>query len=278
MLSGAPGVRPGSRRRGPVVLDPAVDQLRVDLGGHKESLRVADPQVADLAAKFVAEEGGGQPAVAVLSPVALRISVTRRARLGHRPLPASLRPDPGPAIWTWPGSELVDACLRDGRAVRRSCRRLTPASGWACRSPAGPRVPQVPPQTEGRSDGHDSRARLRRAGSGDTFAGRLRTHGRRHSSSGPQLRGHPRTPSERVERWPRPSRQPLRLPSAADSTSYGLIGPAEEGGYDLLALRGPRPELFTGVAWSTPSVRAQTLSRAAAAFLSVRGSSRRSGT
>jgi rSAM/selenodomain-associated transferase 1 len=49
-----------------------------------------------------------------------------------------------------------------------------------------------------------------------------------------------------------------------------VIGPAEDGGYYLVALRAPRPELFAGVAWSTPSVRAQTLTQAAAAGLSVR--------
>jgi rSAM/selenodomain-associated transferase 1 len=57
--------------------------------------------------------------------------------------------------------------------------------------------------------------------------------------------------------------------SALDAADV-VIGPAEDGGYYLLALRQPRPELFSGVAWSTPSVRAQTLTRAAFASLSVR--------
>jgi uncharacterized protein len=57
--------------------------------------------------------------------------------------------------------------------------------------------------------------------------------------------------------------------SALDAADV-VIGPAEDGGYYLLALREPRPGLFAGVAWSTPSVRAQTLARAAAASLSVR--------
>jgi rSAM/selenodomain-associated transferase 1 len=48
------------------------------------------------------------------------------------------------------------------------------------------------------------------------------------------------------------------------------LGPAEDGGYYLIALREPRPELFADVAWSTPAVREQTLARAAAAGLSVR--------
>jgi len=49
-----------------------------------------------------------------------------------------------------------------------------------------------------------------------------------------------------------------------------VIGPAEDGGYYLIGLRAPRPGLFAGIAWSTPSVREETLARAAAAGLSVR--------
>ncbi len=48
------------------------------------------------------------------------------------------------------------------------------------------------------------------------------------------------------------------------------IGPSEDGGYYLLALRQPRPELFAGMAWSTPSVATDTRARAAAAGLVVR--------
>src|SRR5512144_876417 len=47
------------------------------------------------------------------------------------------------------------------------------------------------------------------------------------------------------------------------------IGPSADGGYHLLALRQPRPELFGGIAWSTPSVAAETRARAAAAGLVV---------
>lgn len=48
------------------------------------------------------------------------------------------------------------------------------------------------------------------------------------------------------------------------------IGPAHDGGYYLLALDRPRPELFQGVAWSTPHVLAATLERARALGLRVR--------
>jgi rSAM/selenodomain-associated transferase 1 len=40
------------------------------------------------------------------------------------------------------------------------------------------------------------------------------------------------------------------------------IGPTEDGGYYLIALRQPWPELFGGIAWSTDRVFAHTLARA----------------
>jgi uncharacterized protein len=49
-----------------------------------------------------------------------------------------------------------------------------------------------------------------------------------------------------------------------------VLGPAHDGGYYLLATDRPRPELFTGIAWSTPSVLATTAERAGALGLSVR--------
>ena len=49
-----------------------------------------------------------------------------------------------------------------------------------------------------------------------------------------------------------------------------VLGPAHDGGYYLLALDRPRPELFSGIAWSTPSVLAATAERAGALGLSVR--------
>jgi rSAM/selenodomain-associated transferase 1 len=41
-----------------------------------------------------------------------------------------------------------------------------------------------------------------------------------------------------------------------------VLGPSEDGGYYLVALREPHPELFDGIAWSTPSVYAATLEKA----------------
>jgi len=37
-----------------------------------------------------------------------------------------------------------------------------------------------------------------------------------------------------------------------------VIGPAKDGGYWLIALKEQHPELFAGIAWSSPSVLAQT--------------------
>jgi rSAM/selenodomain-associated transferase 1 len=48
-----------------------------------------------------------------------------------------------------------------------------------------------------------------------------------------------------------------------------VLGPAEDGGYYLVALSAPRPALFTGVAWGTRDVLRQTLEIARAAGLSV---------
>ena len=59
-------------------------------------------------------------------------------------------------------------------------------------------------------------------------------------------------------------RRPREALSALDAADV-VIGPAEDGGYYLVALRAPRPGLFAGIEWSTPSVREETLARAAAA-------------
>jgi rSAM/selenodomain-associated transferase 1 len=45
-------------------------------------------------------------------------------------------------------------------------------------------------------------------------------------------------------------------------TADVVLGPAEDGGYYLLAVSRPRPELFEGVAWSTSTVLEETRSRA----------------
>jgi rSAM/selenodomain-associated transferase 1 len=41
-----------------------------------------------------------------------------------------------------------------------------------------------------------------------------------------------------------------------------VVGPAEDGGYWLLGLSAPMPELFAGIAWGTETVFAETLARA----------------
>ncbi|HBH97104.1 MAG TPA: hypothetical protein DDX89_04845 [Candidatus Omnitrophica bacterium] len=42
-----------------------------------------------------------------------------------------------------------------------------------------------------------------------------------------------------------------------------VLGPAQDGGYYLIGLTRPQPALFEGIAWSSPSVYAQTRVRAA---------------
>jgi rSAM/selenodomain-associated transferase 1 len=49
-----------------------------------------------------------------------------------------------------------------------------------------------------------------------------------------------------------------------------VIGPAEDGGYYLIGMRAPHPEIFENIHWSTPQVLAQTLERCRLADCSVR--------
>lgn len=54
-----------------------------------------------------------------------------------------------------------------------------------------------------------------------------------------------------------------RIALAARMLEQGeaVIGPARDGGYYLLGYRAPAPFAFAGIAWSTPSVFAETLAR-----------------
>ena len=61
----------------------------------------------------------------------------------------------------------------------------------------------------------------------------------------------------------------LRAFGALDEADI-VLGPAEDGGYYLIALREPQPELLRGIDWSTPRVLGQTLERAASVRLTVR--------
>ena len=49
----------------------------------------------------------------------------------------------------------------------------------------------------------------------------------------------------------------------------GVIGPANDGGYYLIGLRRPIPELFNGIAWGTETVRSSTLSIARTLGLAI---------
>jgi len=66
------------------------------------------------------------------------------------------------------------------------------------------------------------------------------------------------------------SRDTVREALSALGVADVVLGPADDGGYYLIGLRAPHPGLFASIEWSTPSVREQTLARAAAAGLSVR--------
>ena len=45
-------------------------------------------------------------------------------------------------------------------------------------------------------------------------------------------------------------------------TSDAVLGPTHDGGYYLIGLRRPEPELFSEIAWSTEAVLTQTRSAA----------------
>ena len=62
------------------------------------------------------------------------------------------------------------------------------------------------------------------------------------------------------------------LQQAVDAVRSGdrmAIGPALDGGYTLIGLSKPHPEVFTGIPWSTSSVYRDTLERARAIALPV---------
>ena len=60
-----------------------------------------------------------------------------------------------------------------------------------------------------------------------------------------------------------PSLPPSYLLQALDllEDHDALIGPGEDGGYYLVGLKSPCPQLFRGIEWSTPRVLEQTLAR-----------------
>jgi rSAM/selenodomain-associated transferase 1 len=53
----------------------------------------------------------------------------------------------------------------------------------------------------------------------------------------------------------------LRAAAERLSTDDAVIYPARDGGYVLIGLRRFHPSLFTGIAWSTSAVAAQTIAR-----------------
>lgn len=59
----------------------------------------------------------------------------------------------------------------------------------------------------------------------------------------------------------------LRAAAAALATHDAVFGPALDGGYTLVGLRRPAPGLFSDMAWSTPTVMAETRLRLATAGL-----------
>jgi hypothetical protein len=59
------------------------------------------------------------------------------------------------------------------------------------------------------------------------------------------------------------------LSSLNDGSDHVVIGPARDGGYYLIGLNRPHPELFHGIDWGTDHVLRQTLERAAECGLPI---------
>ena len=55
----------------------------------------------------------------------------------------------------------------------------------------------------------------------------------------------------------------VRQAAAALQRHEVVLGPAEDGGYGLVGLRAPAPELFAGLPWGTSGVAAETRVRIA---------------
>jgi uncharacterized protein len=63
--------------------------------------------------------------------------------------------------------------------------------------------------------------------------------------------------------------QDLEHAAEALRSHDAVLQPAEDGGYVLVGLRRPRPELFDGIDWGGPCVTEQTLQRAVSLGLTV---------
>jgi glycosyltransferase A (GT-A) superfamily protein (DUF2064 family) len=57
--------------------------------------------------------------------------------------------------------------------------------------------------------------------------------------------------------------------AAASSPADVVLGPTRDGGFGLIRMRRPRPEIFAGIRWSTGSVLDQTVAACRAAGLTV---------
>ena len=69
-----------------------------------------------------------------------------------------------------------------------------------------------------------------------------------------------------------PSLPPAHIEQAfarLDDGADVVLGPAEDGGYYLIAATAPHPALFAGIAWSTDAVFAQTVAKATASGLTL---------
>jgi uncharacterized protein len=163
------------------------------------------------------------------------------------PLTGRVKSRLSPALPAALAARLYAAMLADAQAAARACGADARAIAWSETDGA----PEPPPGfTAYTQVSGDLGARL-----ADAFARALGAPGARAVIVGSDC----------------PAQQASSLDAAfaALATHDAVVGPARDGGYWLLGLARPAPELLRDVPWSTDAVCATTLERAAALGLRV---------
>lgn len=170
----------------------------------------------------------------------------RIAIFARRPEPGQVKTRLSPALPPELASQLYAAMLEDTLEVVRSVRVDTRTVFWA-------EVPAADRSPEGffwhAQKGADLGARM--ADAFDT----LLVDGAHAVVVGSDCPGLTTAPLERA--------------FAALDRAELVLGPATDGGYWLVGLARPAPELFAGIEWSTATVFTETLARATGLGLSV---------
>ena len=165
----------------------------------------------------------------------------------RRPVAGQVKTRLSPALPAAMAARLYEAVLADTLDAVRSAAAGERLIAWADAEPALPAAAGFRARAQAQGD---LGARLR-----DAFAALLPGPGDRAVIVGSDC---PALTAELLERA-----------FAVLAQHRIVLGPALDGGYWLLGLAEPAPELFNDIAWSTPHVLAQTQERAAALGLDI---------